>query len=33
MHFGSWDNSKEWTIPVDDGEAIEVSKEAVHVVL
>lgn len=23
MHFGSWDNSKEWTIPMDDGEAIE----------
>ncbi|XP_048732901.2 WD repeat and HMG-box DNA-binding protein 1-like [Ostrea edulis] len=23
MHFGSWDNSKEWTIPMDDGEEIE----------
>lgn len=31
MHFGSWDNSKEWTIPMDDGEAIEVSIEAVHI--
>ncbi|XP_078314086.1 WD repeat and HMG-box DNA-binding protein 1-like [Crassostrea virginica] len=23
MHFGSWDNSKEWTIPMNDGVEIE----------
>ena len=29
MHFSSWDNSKEWTVSMAEGEDIEVSIQLV----